>query len=83
MTEAQITNILGGPEQQQRRGLRRSDQEIGGLARKLKRFHGSLPPDFLQTEAGSKLAEALQGARNFLTDSRRAIRGEITPLDQG
>lgn len=38
MTEAQVTNIPGGPEQQQRRGLWRSDQEIGGLAVSLRDF---------------------------------------------
>lgn len=83
MTEVQVTRNPGGPEQQQRRILSPREREIDRFERKIGRFQGLIPLDFLQTDAGSKLTEALQGARDFLTDSRRAIRGETTPLGQG
>lgn len=83
MTEVQVTNISGGLEQQQRRILGPREREIDKFERAIGRFQGKIPLDFVQTDAGSKLTEALQGARDFLTDSRRAIRGETTPLDQG
>lgn len=69
-------------ERSQREGLGGRERDINLFQKRVERFLKIIPVDFAQTEAGTKLIEALEEVDNFLTGSRRSIRGETDPLEK-
>lgn len=82
MVEEQELRRSLRPEQAQRWSLGGRDREIRRFQKKIHRLLITAPLGFAQTEAGARLMEALQAAEDSLTDSRRSIRGEVSPLSK-
>lgn len=81
MSEAILEDSLR-TARSQRKELGKRDTKIGLLGRRIRGLLETMPFDFAETDPGAKLVEALQEAGDYLTSSRRSIRGETAPLEK-
>lgn len=66
----------------QREELGAMDMQIESFQKEINNLLGKMPYLFAKTDPGAKLVEALQEAGDYLTSSRRSIRGETAPLEK-